>query len=116
MMKMPVDKIISQLSSARSLLLEYEASTANSPAPAYQDVDYKQVDTLITDVTLMAYADDELEPRAQRAVIEALTRDPELARRVNNFQSTRASLARLYYAPMHEPLPERLAALLRDEG
>jgi anti-sigma factor RsiW len=75
----------------------------------------KQVDTLITDVTLMAYADDELEPRAQRAVIDALTRDPELVRRLENFLSSRASLARLFQAPMHEPVPQRLAALFQEE-
>jgi hypothetical protein len=65
---------------------------------------------------LMAYADDELEPKARGEVLDALTRDPEVVRRLEVFLSTRAPLARLYQAPMREPVPERLTALFRDEG
>jgi hypothetical protein len=72
--------------------------------------------TPIADEILMAYVDDELEPKARGAVLDALTRDPEVVRRLEIFLSTRASLARLYQAPMHEPVPERLMALFMDEG
>jgi anti-sigma factor RsiW len=72
--------------------------------------------TLIADEILMAYADDELEPKARGAVLDALTRDAEVVRRLDVFLSTRTSLARLYQAPMHEVLPQRFAALLRDDG
>jgi hypothetical protein len=72
--------------------------------------------TPIADEILMAYADDELEPEARGAVLDALTRDPEVVRRLDIFLSTRSSLARLYQAPMHEPVPERLTALFRGEG
>jgi anti-sigma factor RsiW len=71
---------------------------------------------LIADEILMAYADDELEPKARGAVLDALTRDAEVVRRLDVFLSTRTSLARLYQAPMHEVLPQRFAALLRDDG
>jgi anti-sigma factor RsiW len=70
--------------------------------------------TLIADEILMAYADEELELKARRAVVDALIRDPEAVRRLDVFLSTRSSLARLFQAPMHEPVPERFAGLLRD--
>jgi hypothetical protein len=64
----------------------------------------------------MAYADDELEPKARGEVIDALLRDPEVLLRLDIFLSTRTSLARLYEAPMHESVPERLVRLFADGG
>jgi anti-sigma factor RsiW len=71
--------------------------------------------TLITDEILMAYADDELEPDARRAVLDALTRDPGSVRLLDVFLATRISLARLFQAPMYDALPERFTSFLRED-
>ncbi len=67
----------------------------------------------LSDETLMALADGELEP-AERAKIEAqLDRDPALQARFAVFQGTnRAVLAQKFRAPVEAPLPDDLVKLV----
>ena len=70
--------------------------------------------TRIDDVMLMAYVDGEVDAATAREIEAATAADPILGRRVAMFRQT-ASLARGAFTDvLHEPVPERLVALLRD--
>lgn len=64
--------------------------------------------------TLLAYVDSQLDP-ARAAEVEArLADDPEVRATVRVFRESAALLHGRYDAPLHEPIPERLLATLRD--
>ena len=68
----------------------------------------------ITEEMLMAYADGELSPSERRRVEAYLEANPAAARRVADFVRSGRALARMFDAPMHEPVPERLLATVRS--
>lgn len=64
--------------------------------------------------TLLAYVDGQLDP-ARAAEVEArLAEDPEARETVRIFRESAALLHGRFDAPLHEPIPERLLATLRD--
>jgi hypothetical protein len=63
--------------------------------------------------TLMAYADDELDPRTRAAVEAAMAADPEVARRVARHRALRSKLHSAFDKVLDEPPPERLIAATR---
>ena len=67
----------------------------------------------ISDETLMAYVDGELEPSVRDEVDRALRTDPELAARAARYRDLRARLESAYAPELAEPIPERLLAVLR---
>jgi anti-sigma factor RsiW len=62
----------------------------------------------ITDETLMAFADGELDDAARAAVELALHTDPQLAKRVAEHRALRQRIQAAYAAELSEPVPERL--------
>ena len=66
-----------------------------------------------SDETLMAYADDELDPPTRAAVEAAMAADPELARRVARHQQLRSRLRSAFDRVLDEPVPDRLIATAR---
>jgi hypothetical protein len=64
----------------------------------------------ITDETLMAYADGELEPARRAEVEAAIGRDASIAARVGEFRRQRERLQQAYSSVLEEPVPERLLA------
>lgn len=67
---------------------------------------------LLSDETLMAYADGELDAAARSRVEAILARDPESRQRLEIFSSTGEPLKQLYNKPMEEPVPPHLVALV----
>jgi hypothetical protein len=67
----------------------------------------------ISNETLMAYADGELDASARAAVEAAICADPEIARRVAQYRDQREKLRAAYEAELADPVPERLLAVLR---
>jgi hypothetical protein len=67
----------------------------------------------ISDETLMAFADGEVDP-ATRAIVEAAMRDdPEVRRRVAHHQALREVVKGAFAAVIDEPVPQRLIAAAR---
>jgi anti-sigma factor RsiW len=62
----------------------------------------------ISDETLMAYADGELEPAAREAVESAMRKDPQLERRVAQHRALRQRVQAAYSAELAGAIPERL--------
>jgi hypothetical protein len=58
--------------------------------------------------TLMAYADNELDPQTRSAVEAAMTTDPDIARRVAQHKALRGKLRATFDKVLHEPPPQRL--------
>jgi anti-sigma factor RsiW len=67
----------------------------------------------ISDETLMAFADGDLQPDERRTVREALTQDASLIEKLESFILTRTRIARLFDAVLAEPLPEKMLKLIR---
>jgi len=65
----------------------------------------------ISDETLMAYADGELQPAAHAEIEAAIARDPELAGAVERHRALAARIRAGYEGIAEEPVPERLVAL-----
>ena len=63
---------------------------------------------------LMAYADGELDPLAAKRVERAIAEDPALAEEVERHRRLRARIAGEFAPVVEEPVPDRLAALLRS--
>ncbi|HEX8756497.1 MAG TPA: hypothetical protein VF745_09170 [Steroidobacteraceae bacterium] len=61
-----------------------------------------------SDETLMAYADDELDPGARAAVEAAMASDPEIARRVAQHSALRKRIRSAFDRILDEPVPSRL--------
>jgi hypothetical protein len=70
----------------------------------------------ITDETLMAFADGELEPTLRAAVEAAIGRDPSVAARVAEFRLQRERLQQAYSSVLEEPVPERLLAAVGEHA
>jgi hypothetical protein len=67
----------------------------------------------VSDETLMAYADGEVDA-ATRAIVEAAIRDdPEIRRRVAHHQALREVVKGAFAAVIDEPVPQRLIAAAR---
>jgi anti-sigma factor RsiW len=66
----------------------------------------------VDDETLAAYVDGELSPEKAAAVAMLLADDPEAQARLDALFETGRLLAAAYAAPMAEPVPERLLALV----
>jgi anti-sigma factor RsiW len=74
--------------------------------------------TKLTDETLMAYADGQLDPSDRARVEMALAGDPESRARLEIFATTGKALAPLFQKPMLEPAPFKLVefVLTHDAG
>ncbi len=70
----------------------------------------------LTDETLMAYADGELDSAARAQVEALLTRSPDGHARLAVFKKTGTPLAELFRKPMDEPPPAHLVALVMASG
>jgi hypothetical protein len=68
----------------------------------------------LSDETLMAYVDGELEEEKRAAVAQAVATDPEVARRVAEQRLLRASLQAAFSAVLEEPVPEHLVRAARS--
>lgn len=62
----------------------------------------------LSDETLMAYVDGELDEERRAAVAQAVATDPEVARRVAQQRLLRASLQAAFAGVLDEPVPEHL--------
>jgi hypothetical protein len=72
--------------------------------------------TIFSDETLMAFADEELDPETRIAVEAAIRADPAVERRVAQHRAMRARIQRTYTAELDEAVPERLLAVARGLG
>lgn len=70
--------------------------------------------TQISDATLMAYVDGELDAAARSEVQRAIAADAVLAERVREQTALRARLQAAFAPPLDEPLPERLLQALQS--
>src|SRR5580658_10813680 len=68
----------------------------------------------ISEETLMAFADGELDDSARAAVELAMREDPELSKRVARHRALRERLRAGFAGELSEPVPERLIAVLRQ--
>ncbi|HXC08813.1 MAG TPA: hypothetical protein VNV61_07780 [Steroidobacteraceae bacterium] len=67
----------------------------------------------ISDETLMAYADGELDAAARAAVESAMLNDPQIEKRLAQHQALRLRVQAAYSAELSEALPERLLMAAR---
>jgi hypothetical protein len=63
--------------------------------------------------TLMAYADNELDPQTRTAVEAAMATDPEIARRVAQHKALRGKVRVAFDKTLGEPIPQRLVDAAR---
>jgi len=68
---------------------------------------------MISEETLMAFADGELDDTARAAVELAMREDPEVSKRVARHRALRERLQAGFAGELSEPVPERLTAVLR---
>ncbi|MFP5393555.1 MAG: anti-sigma factor family protein [Gammaproteobacteria bacterium] len=68
----------------------------------------------ISEETLMAYADGEVDEATRRAVEQAIRRDPALAAKVRRHQTLRGDVFAALAPAMDEPVPQRLRSALRS--
>jgi hypothetical protein len=69
---------------------------------------------ILSDETLMAYVDGELDAEARTAVDAAVAADPEVAQRLAQHKALRLSLQRTYDEVLSEPVPQRLVNAARS--
>ncbi|MBS0422687.1 MAG: hypothetical protein JSR66_33585 [Proteobacteria bacterium] len=69
-----------------------------------------------TDEELMAYADGELDEARRQQIQGAISRDPEVARRVDAHRALRDSLRASFDPVLGEPVPDRLVAMARSRA
>lgn len=67
---------------------------------------------IVSDQDLMAYVDGELDPVRHEALSLAIERDAGLAARVAAAQELRRNLRAAFDVTLHEPVPDKLTALL----
>src|SRR3979490_948809 len=67
----------------------------------------------ISDETLMAYADGELDAAARAAVESAMREDPQIEKRVAAHRTLRRKVQAAYTAALCEAIPERLLTAAR---
>jgi hypothetical protein len=70
----------------------------------------------ISDETLMAYADGELDAAARASVEAAMQEDPEIGRRVARHRALREAMQGAFSAVLDEPVPDRLIAAARGQS
>lgn len=70
----------------------------------------------ISDETLMAYADGELDAAARAAVDSAMLEDPAIAERVAEHRALRRRIEAAYSAELSEGVPDRLLAAARSDN
>lgn len=68
------------------------------------------------DEVLMAYADDELDPRTRAAVEAAMASDPAIARRIAQHRALRNRVQSAFNRVLDEPVPPRLLQAVRDDS
>jgi hypothetical protein len=70
----------------------------------------------ISDDTLMAYADGELDAAARATIEVAMREDPEIGKRVAHHRALREAMRGAFAAVLDEPVPERLIAAARGQS
>jgi hypothetical protein len=70
----------------------------------------------ISDETLMAYADGELDAATRASVEAAMQADPEMAKRVARHRALRDAMQGAFSGVLEEPVPERLIAAARGQN
>lgn len=68
----------------------------------------------ISDETLMAFADGELDEATRRVVEQAVRMDPALAEKVRQHQALRSNVFNAFAHTLHEEVPQRLQAAARS--
>jgi hypothetical protein len=69
----------------------------------------------ISDETLMAYADGELDAATRASIEAAMQEDPEIAKRVARHRALRQAMQGAFSGVLEEPVPERLIAAARGQ-
>jgi hypothetical protein len=70
----------------------------------------------ISDETLMAYADGELDAATRASVEAAMQEDPEIGKRVARHRALREAMRDAFSAVLEEPVPDRLIAAARGQN
>jgi hypothetical protein len=70
----------------------------------------------ISNETLMAYVDSELDAATRAEVEAAMRRDPEIEQRIAEYRGLRAKLKAAYEPALAEPVPARLLDILRADN
>jgi hypothetical protein len=70
---------------------------------------------MISDETLMAYADGELDAAGRASIEAAMHDDPEIAKRVARHRALRETMQGAFAAVLQEPVPDRLIAAARGQ-
>ena len=70
----------------------------------------------ISDETLMAYADGELDAATRASVESAMQQDPDIAKRVARHRALREAMQGAFSGVLEEPVPERLIAAARGQS
>lgn len=70
----------------------------------------------VSNETLMAYVDGELDAPACAEVEEAMRGDPDIEKRVAQYRELRHRIQAAYASELSEPVPERLLAAVRAPG
>ena len=66
-----------------------------------------------SDEVLMAYADGELDSEMREQIEDAMTKDPDIARRIASHKALREAMRSSFDPVLQEPVPERLTAAAR---
>jgi hypothetical protein len=69
----------------------------------------------ISDETLMAYADGELDAAGRASVEAAMQEDPEIGKRVARHRALREAMRGAFSAVLNEPVPDRLMQAARGQ-
>jgi len=70
----------------------------------------------ISDETLMAYADGELDAATRASIEAAMQGDPDIAKRVARHRALREAMQGAFSGVLEEPVPERLIAAARGQN
>jgi hypothetical protein len=70
----------------------------------------------ISDESLMAYADGELDEATKAAIEAAMREDPEIRKRLARHRALRAAMQGAFSTVLDEPVPERLIAAARGRA
>ena len=70
----------------------------------------------ISDETLMAYADGELDAATRASIDAAMLQDPDIAKRVARHRALRKAMQGAFSGVLEEPVPERLIAAARGQN
>lgn len=100
-LEIPIGTLTSRLARARSTARIIIRSSENGMS--------------ISDETLMAYADGELDASERNAVELAMQQDPAVASKVAQHQMLRSNVFAAFAQALDEPIPARLQALLQTQ-